>query len=202
MKIINAKGKVCPQPLIMTKKALLEIEDSETLQILVDNDSAKFNVSRYLSDHKMEVQVKESHGVYEILVVKKGGSFEQSIPEEYCEVPGSNKGDYMVCVKKDKFGEGDAELGQLLMTGFFNTLPHVNHLPKSIVFVNSGISLVLHESSVLEPIQKLEAMGVKILICGTCLEYYKKMDKLEVGQVSNMLDILEQITAAGKVIYP
>jgi len=202
MKTIDAKGKLCPQPLIMCKKALMEMEESDTLQILVDNESAKFNVSRFLSDNRMEVQVNENEGVFEILVIKKGGSFEQSIPEEYCEVPSANSGNYMVCVKKDKFGEGDAELGQLLMTGFFNTLPNVGQLPSAIVFVNSGISLVLKDSSVLEPLQKLEAMGVKILICGTCLEYYKKMNDLAVGQVSNMLDILEKITAAGKVIYP
>lgn len=202
MKTIDAKGKLCPQPLIMAKKALLAMEESETLQILVDNKSAKFNVVRFLSDNKMEVQEKEENGVYEILVVKKGGSFEQSTPEEYCEIPSSNKGDYMVCVKKKTFGDGDEELGQMLLTGFFNTLPSVSKLPSSIVFANIGIYLVLKDSIVLEPLKKLEEMGVEILICGTCLEYYKKMDELAVGRVSNMLDILEKITSAGNIIYP
>lgn len=202
MKTIDAKGKLCPQPLIMTKKALLEMEESETLKILVDNESAKFNVSRFLYDNKMEVQENQENGVYEILVVKKGGSFEQSTPEEYCEIPSSNKGDYMVCVKKKTFGDGDEELGQMLLTGFFNTLPNVSKLPSSIVFANIGIFLVLKDSTVLEPLKKLEEMGVEILICGTCLEYYKKMDELAVGRVSNMLDILEKITSAGNIIYP
>ncbi len=202
MKTIDAKGKLCPQPLIMTKKALLNMEESETLQILVDNESAKFNVSRFLSDNQMEVQVNENNGVYEILVVKKGGSFEQSTPEEYCEIPSATNSDYMVCVKKNTFGDGDEELGKLLLTGFFNTLPNVSKLPSCIVFANVGIFLALNDSIVLEPLKKLEEMGVDILICGTCLEYYKKMDDLGVGQVSNMLDILEKITSAGSIIYP
>jgi len=202
MKTIDAKGKLCPQPLIMCKKALLEMEESETLQILVDNESAKFNVSRFLSDNKMEVQVEEDAGVFEILVVKKGGSFEKSTPEEYCEIPSSNKGDYMVCVKKKTFGDGDEDLGEMLLKGFFNTLPSVSKLPSCIVFANVGIFLALNDSVVLDPLKKLEEMGVEILICGTCLEYYKKMNDLGVGRVSNMLDILEQITSAGNIIYP
>jgi len=202
MKTIDAKGKLCPQPLIMTKKALLEMEESETLQILVDNGSAKFNVCRFLSDNQMEVQVNEENGVYEILVVKKGVSFEQSTPEEYCEIPTANHSDYMVCVKKNTFGDGDEELGKLLLTGFFNTLPDVSKLPSCIVFANVGIFLTLNNSIVLEPLKKLEEMGVDILICGTCLEYYKKMDDIGVGRVSNMLDILEKITSVGNIIYP
>ena len=202
MKTIDAKGKLCPQPLIMTKKALLKMEESETLQILVDNKSAKFNVVRFLSDNKMEVQEKEENGVYEILVVKKGGSFEQSTPEEYCEIPTSNKGDYMVCVKKKTFGDGDEKLGTMLLKGFFDTLPNVSKLPSAIVFANIGVFLVLKDSIVLEPLLELEKMGVEIHICGTCLEYYNKMDEVGVGRISNMLDILEKITAAGNIIYP
>lgn len=202
MKIIDAKGKLCPQPLIMTKKALLEMDENETLQIQIDNESAKFNVTKFLNDNHMDVKLQEKDGVYTLLVVKKGGTIEESKPEDYCEIPLVSKSDYIVCVKKDKFGEGDQELGELLMKGFFNTLPNVTYLPKAIVFVNSGISLVVKDSPVLEPLKALEAKGVEILICGTCLEYYQMMDDLQVGQVSNMLDILEKITTAGKVIYP
>jgi selenium metabolism protein YedF len=202
MKTINAKGLLCPQPLIMTKKALLEMKEDETLQILLDNENSCFNVSRFLKDNGMEIQVDEKQDEIEILVVKKGQSIEKSTPEEYCEIEQPKSADYMVFVKKDKFGEGDPELGTMLMNGFFNTLPNVSKLPKAIVFVNSGINLILKDSPVLDPLKELEKAGIEILICGTCVEFYKKTEEIGVGSVSNMLDILEKMTEVSKIIYP
>ena len=202
MKTIDAKGKLCPQPLIMTKKALLEMDENETLHIIVDNESSKFNVVKYLEDNGMDVEIQQDNHIYNLFVVKKGGTIEKSTPEDYCEIPTSSKGDYVVCVKTGKLGEGDDELGDILMKGFFNTLPNVEQLPSSVIFVNGGIFLTLEGSSIIEPLQILKDKGVEILVCGTCLEYFKKMDDIAVGQVSNMLDILERITASGKILNP
>ena len=202
MKTIDAKGKLCPQPLIMTKKALMSMDENETLQIFLDNESSKFNVTKYLSDNNMEVEVYLDGKIYELLVVKKGGTIEKSTPEDYCEIPTVNNDQYIVCVKTGKMGEGDDDLGKLLMKGFFNTLPDMDKLPTSIIFVNGGIFLTLKKSPVLDALKDLEEKGVEILVCGTCLEYYKKMDDIEVGRVSNMLDILERIVNAGKILNP
>lgn len=202
MKTTNAKGKPCPQPLIMTKKALLEMDENETLQIIVDNESSKFNVVKYLEDNGMDVEIQKDNNIYNIFVVKKGGTIEKSTPEDYCEIPTENKGNYIVCVKTGKLGEGDPELGDILMKGFFNTLPNIDQLPTSVIFVNAGIFLTLNGSPIIEALETLKGKGVEILICGTCVEFYKKMDDIAVGQVSNMLDILERITAAGKILNP
>jgi len=202
MKTVDAKGKLCPQPLIMTKKALVGMDENETLHIIVDNESSKFNVVKYLEDNGMQVEIQKNNNLFEIYVAKKGGTIEKSIPEDYCEIPTESKGDYVVCVKKGQLGDGDKELGKILIKGFFATLSDISQLPKSIIFVNDGIFLALKGSIVAEALKNLEAKGVEILICGTCLDYYKKMNDFEVGQVSNMFDILEKMTKAGKVIYP
>lgn len=202
MKTIDAQGKMCPQPLIMTKKALLELQEDETLHVIVDNESSRFNVMKYLKDNGMEVEVQERDGLFNLFVVKKGGTIEKSTPEDYCEVPVKKSEDYIVCVKHDKLGEGDDELGKILMNGFFNTLPNVDELPSAVVFVNGGIFLALNGSPVIDALKALEEKGVEIMICGTCLDYFKKMDEIAVGQVSNMLDILERITKTGKILNP
>ena len=202
MKEVDAKGKLCPQPLIMTKKALVKMDEDETLHIIVDNESSKFNVLKYLKDNGMEVEVQLDGHLYHLYVVKKGGTIEKSIPEDYCEIPTNNNGDYVVCIKKATLGEGDDELGKILMKGFLNTLPEASALPSSLIFVNSGIFLALNGSPVVDAIKNLEAKGVEIMICGTCLEYYKKMDDIAVGQVSNMLDILEKLTHTSKILNP
>jgi len=202
MKTVDAKGKLCPQPLIMTKKALVGMDENETLHIIVDNESSKFNVVKYLEDNGMQVEIQKNDNLFEIYVAKKGGTIEKSTPEDYCEIPTTSKDDYVVCVKTGKLGDGDDELGDILMKGFFNTLPNVDQLPTSVIFVNGGIFLTLKESPILEALKALKAKGVEILVCGTCLEYYKKLDDIEVGQVSNMLDILERVTTAGKILNP
>jgi selenium metabolism protein YedF len=202
MKTIDAKGKLCPQPLIMTKKALMGMEEEETLQILIDNEASKFNVVKYLSDNNMEVEVHKDGNLFELLVVKKGGTIEKSVPEDYCEIPTHKTGDYVVCVKKGQLGDGDADLGAILIKGFFATLSDVSQLPKSIIFVNEGIFLALKGSPVADSIKQLEAKGVEVLICGTCLDFHKKMNDIATGRISNMYDILERMTAAGKILYP
>jgi selenium metabolism protein YedF len=202
MKEVDAKGKLCPQPLIMTKKALVKMDEDETLHIIVDNESSKFNVLKYLKDNGMDVEVQLDGHLYHLYVVKKGGTIEKSTPEDYCEIPVNTNSDYVVCIKKETLGEGDDELGKLLMKGFLETLPDASLLPSTLIFVNSGIYLALNESPVVDAIKTLEAKGVEVMICGTCLDYYKKMDDIAVGQVSNMLDILEKLTHTGKILNP
>lgn len=202
MKTIDAKGKLCPQPLIMAKKALVEMKENETLQVLIDNETSKNNVVRYLKDNEMEVQWEKENEVFELLVVKKGGKIEKSNPEEYCEIEPVIKGKYVVCIEKNRMGEGEKELGELLIKGFINTLPDAPEIPGSLIFYNSGVKLVIEGSPVVEALNKLKNLGVEIIACGTCLDYYDVMNKLVVAEVSNMYDIIERKVKASKIIYP
>jgi selenium metabolism protein YedF len=107
----------------------------------------------------------------------------------------------VLLVPSEQFGRGDApELGTLLVRGFFHTLGEVQPLPDKVVFLNSGVKLVVKGSPVLEDLQALAAQGVEILACGTCLGYFGLTDQVAVGQVSNMYTIAETLLQAGKVV--
>jgi selenium metabolism protein YedF len=97
-------------------------------------------------------------------------------------------------------GRGEAELGNILVRGFFHTLGEVEPLPQTIVFFNSGVKLACQGSPIQDDLCALEAEGVEMLVCGTCLGYFELTEKLAVGQVSNMYDIAETMLSASKVV--
>ena len=202
MNYVDTRGKLCPIPLIMTKKALSEISGDNSLRVMIDNETSVKNVSRFLEEHNMKVLTEKQGDTYLLTVNKTGVIPQESKPEDYCNVPSPAKYDYVIAIQKDMLGYGSDELGRLLIKGLINTLPEIDHKPGTIVFLNSGIFLALKESPVLESLTRLENGGVRILVCGTCLDYFRKKDELGVGTVSNMYDILSLISTAGKVLYP
>ena len=202
MKTVDAKGKHCPMPLIMTKKAIDEIKENESLKILIDNDTSVKNVTRFLEEHGMKVNTEKNGNVYELIVNKTGNIPEATKAEDYCSIEDTKFSNYVVAIQRNRLGDGAEELGTILIKGFINTLPEVTLKPKTIVILNSGIFLALKDSPVIDSLKKLEDIGVEILACGTCLDFYKKKEELGVGKISNMYDILERLSQAGNVIYP
>ena len=202
MKTIDVKGELCPKPLIMTKKALGEMSENETLEVLIDNEISMKNVTRFLTDNGFNPVVKLKSKVFHVLVNKTGIMPESAPVEDYCEIDISQKANYVIAFQRDRLGDGAEELGKILIKGFINTLPEVTNMPKSLVFLNSGIFLALKQSPVIESLKKLEQNGVKVLVCGTCLDYYGQKENIGVGIISNMYDILEQLCGAGSVVYP
>ena len=202
MKSVDARGQLCPRPLIMVKKALSEMAENESLEILIDNETSVKNVSRFLDEHHIKVQTEKKGETYRLLVSKTGEIPEATKAEDYCDTPAPLKGDYVIAFQKNTLGQGVEELGQLLIKGFINTLPELDKKPGTLVFLNTGILLALKDSPVLGSLSRLQSEGVKILVCGTCLDYYQKKDELAVGIVSNMYDILDELSRAGKVLYP
>ncbi|PKO14118.1 MAG: sulfurtransferase-like selenium metabolism protein YedF [Chloroflexi bacterium HGW-Chloroflexi-10] len=99
-------------------------------------------------------------------------------------------------------GMGDAEpaLQQKLITTYFKLLDENNQLPGVICFYANGVHLVVTGSPVLDSFKSLEAKGVHIVLCSTCLNYYNLADQVQVGIVGGMTDIIEAQRRAGKVI--
>jgi selenium metabolism protein YedF len=201
MKTIDAKGKLCPVPLIMTKKALGELNENETLEVIMDNETSVKNVSRYLEEMGMKPKIEKNGFIYHLFVNKTNDFKENVKVEEFCSIDNERLSDYVVSFQKNKLGEGSEELGTILAKAFINTLPEIDVKPKKLIFLNSGIYLTLKDSPVIDTLKKLEQMGIEILVCGTCLDYYKKKEELGVGIVSNMYVILESLSKASKVIY-
>jgi selenium metabolism protein YedF len=204
MRIVDTKGQLCPAPLIAAKKALKETKAGESFIVLTDNKTSFNNLSRFLKDNKAEFEVSESTGVWTLTVTKLTGGNADIKAEEYCAPAISHfeKGNYVVAITSDKMGDGDAELGHLLISNFIKALKDLDKLPQHIVFYNKGVTLAINESPVAEHIKDLEKMGVEIHLCATCVNYYKLESNVAVGTLSNMYSIAEILASSGNVVRP
>jgi selenium metabolism protein YedF len=199
MKIIDVKGKQCPMPLIETKRALKESETGESFKVLMDNPTSAKNVRHFLKDNQVQFSEHQSDDIIELIVNGEGKDLEEVDEQAYCTTEKAPE-DYVVFFSKDRIGEGSDELGEALAGALINTLKALNPLPSKIMFMNSGINLVVKGSLVLNDLKSLSEQGVDIIVCGTCLDYFGKMDDLVVGRVSNMLDIFENMKNAQRVL--
>lgn len=195
-KEIDARGENCPKPFIMTKKALDEM-DSGIVITIVDNEVAKENVSKLADSLALDYSVKESQGDFYIEIEKNlQGSSEP--------ITSSSKSDNLknrvVLFTKDKMGHGNDELGRVLIKGYIYTLTELDEKPDTLLFVNSGILLTTGDAETVEDLKKLESMGVKILSCGTCLDYYKLQNELKVGEIANMYLIADAMNQSENTI--
>lgn len=105
-------------------------------------------------------------------------------------------------ISSNQMGQGDEALGKLLMKGFVYALTQQDVLPETVLLYNSGAFLSCEGSENLEDLKNLEAQGTEILTCGTCLNHYGLGDKLKVGSVTNMYDIVERMTGAKLLVRP
>ena len=109
--------------------------------------------------------------------------------------------DFVYFITSDKIGNQDQDLGSRLMNTFFLKLIQAKGMPTHILLMERGVQLLTPDSPSLDPMKVLEARGVEILACQTCLEYYGIKEKIAAGKVSNMPDIIEVMQQAGKVIH-
>ncbi|HRY12017.1 MAG TPA: sulfurtransferase-like selenium metabolism protein YedF [Syntrophomonadaceae bacterium] len=186
---IDARGLNCPEPVIMTKKALDSQDVSEVLAI-VDNRAALENISRLVKTMNLGSMVEEQDGLFYINITK-----EEAIPQKQ-----SIKAGATVVVKSNVLGQGDDVLGSVLMKSFLYTLTQMEGELETLIFLNGGVLLTTAGSEVLEHIKNLAKNGVEVMSCGTCLDFYGLTDKLEVGSIGNMYTIAEEMFHARKLI--
>lgn len=189
---IDCRGLACPQPVIRTKKALEAIAEG-TVTVRVDNPESRENVRRYAAGQGCEVSVREEAGSHVLTITKRPACGLE--PQA-----GTAEGPTVVCITTNVFGKGSDELGAILMKAFLNTLWDYQPRPAKLIFVNAGVFLATEGSDVLDSLNLLETEGVEILSCGTCLAFFGIKEKLRVGRVSNMHEIVAALMAAGRVI--
>ncbi|MCF0151276.1 MAG: sulfurtransferase-like selenium metabolism protein YedF [Firmicutes bacterium] len=200
--IVNAIGDTCPIPVIKTKKALAAMTEPGMLEVHVDNETAVSNLTRFATSNSCKVEsekLEEKHFVLHITAetpVKPVINYGEIV----CDTAAAPN--QVICVTSDKMGLGDDTLGANLMKAFFFAVTQQDMLPRTILFYNGGAKLTVEGSPVLEDLKKLAEEGVDILTCGTCLNFYGIADKLAVGDVTNMYDIVEKLSAASNVIRP
>ena len=203
MLTVNAIGDACPIPVVKTKKAIEALTADETVVVLVDNETALQNVTKAARTMGFEVQqetVSDKEFKITIQVVKGAAAPAEEAPAGCC-CEGYKK-NYVVAVSSDKMGEGSEELGKVLIKAFFFALTQQDELPGTIIFYNGGVKLSTEGSPVLEDLKNLAAQGVEVISCGTCLNFYQLSEKLAVGEVSNMYDIVEHLRKADVVVKP
>ena len=188
--IIDARGLACPQPVVLTKKAL---EKADDLTVIVDNATAKQNVSRLAESHGLGITVEEKgDGIYLRLTRPADESLGGKVPLLFEPT--------ILLVASNTLGRGDDELGSVLMRTFIHTLGESDIKPHKIIFMNSGVKLVTQGSDVMDDLRALEKETVEILACGTCLGHFGLKDAVEVGRISNMYEITMALMKSTKVI--
>ncbi len=201
MKIVDTKGLTCPRPLIMLKEALLEVEAGTQLQVITDNETSLKNLLSYLNDQGAYPDVETKGTVHTITTVRPDSAIGESDAEAYCTT-GIVNGDYVVCLKSNLMGEGDPDLGKLLMETFVENLKLQDHLPTHVVMYNAGVKLAMKESPVCSSLSELEELGCRIMLCGTCIDHYGLQYEIGVGMISNMVSITEILAQTGHVVTP
>jgi len=193
---LDCRGLGCPAPVLQTKE-IIEKEHPNHIRVTVDNEAAKQNVSRFLETQKFEVTVEAEGSNFHVM--GKGG--EESVPKigatEELDV---EKQKIMVIIATDRVGRGDDELGAKLMVNFLKTLKEMGDELWRLVLINNGVKLIIEDSQVLPDLKQLQEDGVLILVCGTCLDHFNLLEKKQVGETTNMLDIVTAMQLADKVI--
>ena len=204
-KLVDCRGMVCPQPLVETRREIKKSNPGEAITVVVDNSTSLKNILRFLEDNGVECVVKQE---------AESSSITFNVPlqmtqpdkraEEYCDVspkPDVNSG-FIVLLNSATMGKGNDELGKILMKGFLSTLLELKATPTEIICYNSAVTLALKSSDTAATLQQISKRGIKITLCGTCVDFYNLRDDLAVGQISNMLYIAQRLSSGVRIIQP
>jgi selenium metabolism protein YedF len=193
---IDARGLACPQPVVLTRNALAELE-SGVVMVYVGNETARDNVKRMAENEGCAVMLegKGSDG-FTLHITKIHSS---KVTQELSTGKKLSEGSLVYLFESDYIGR-NRELGKVLVNGFLNAITSLPKRESRIIFISNGVRLTTKGSYVLDTLLKLKESGFDILICGTCLDFLKIRDKVQIGTISNALEIMEALTNADKVI--
>lgn len=193
MKKVDARGQSCPQPVIMTRKAVAE--GVNELEVVVDNKIAANNVKRFLEKSGFDTSVDEHDECISVTGKKTCCCEAEAQPSADTSIMNST-----VFISRNVIGGSDMELGEVLIKAFLSTLVQMPSPPKYISLMNEGIKLALKGTSTCESLQELQKRGSEVLVCGTCSNHFKLTEQVGVGVISNMFDITDSLLSVDKVI--
>lgn len=196
--LIDARGLACPQPVLRAKK---EMESGTgEFTVLVDNRAAKENLTRLAQGSGFSVDITEDAGGIYRIAFHQGGGMKEAAPAVQEKGTAGNQGGWVSLVARATMGDGDPTLGATLMKMYFFTLSESEDPPAAILFMNGGVRLPVQEEQIISHLRVLEGRGTRILVCGTCLDYYGLTARLQIGTVSNMYEITQCMGKASKVV--
>jgi selenium metabolism protein YedF len=199
MKTLDCRGFSCPKPVIMTKKALDDM-DKGVIEILIDTLDAKENITKFAANLGLQYEVLEKEGFFSVIINKEHlKSFE-------AESLNCNMGDsvpiksFVLVIGSNRLGFGDDKLGEALMKSYIYALSESDVKPNTMLFLNGGVKLTTLGSDVVDCLQLIEESGTEIMSCGTCLDFYGLKEKLLIGSVTNMYTIVSKMNGASNTI--
>ncbi|MFH0959721.1 MAG: sulfurtransferase-like selenium metabolism protein YedF [Pseudomonadota bacterium] len=203
---LDARGLLCPEPVIQTKKIFDEGKLTH-FTVIVDNEAAKENVCRFARNRGATVEsVQTEANCFTITIVWENPNANYVEKEELipCPLPGSANilSKNVVYIGSNTMGRGDEGLGAQLMRGFLRTIIDSAPLPWRLIFINSGVKLTSVDIEAVEALHVLEDKGVEILSCGTCLEKFGLVNQIQAGRITNMFEVVETLNTSAKVIAP
>ena len=196
METLNCQGLTCPQPVVDTRNFLASHPLTSELTVIVDNQAAAQNVMRFLETRGFKASILGTDPELRVQAQKQDQGSCEMVIEKVMEKPQKT----LIMITKDTLGQGDDQLGALLMLNFLKTLKEMGDALWRLVFVNSGVKLTIEGAEALSVLQELESQSVSILVCGTCLNHFGLLEKKRVGVTTNMLDIVTSLEVADKVI--
>ena len=206
MKTIDVRDLACPGP-VLTLRDLLDAGEREIAMHVAD-ELSRSNVTRFAASRGAEVEVAE-HGEGSFVVkVTAGEDAAGARPGEeallVCDLPetAAVRGPRVVQITAGTMGSGDDDLGALLLRSFLKTQAQLDHNPDAIIFYNDGVKLCCQGSLLLDDLRALESAGIEIIACGTCLNFFELAGSLEVGRVTDMLEIASRLAEAGSIVSP
>ena len=200
MEQLDCRGLACPQPVMRSRDAVTG--GAQTLDVLVDNEPARENVRRFFEGRGFSVATsKEGQDCWRISATA-GDAAPAPLREAEATPSAEGNSRTLVLITTETIGRGDDVLGGKLMGNFLATLPELGARLWRIVLINGGVKLASCPGPALDALKKMEAEGVSVLVCGTCLAHFGLLEAKAVGDTSNMLDIVTSLDLAGKVIRP
>lgn len=202
---VNAIGDACPIPVVKTKNAIRELGGSGVVEVSVDNEIAVQNLLKMAKQKEYEAEFeKKSNTEYIVTINVNGGEASDAKPVTKATVKSDEikLKETIVVIDSDKMGDGDEEFSKTLLKGFIYALSSQDIPPAKILFYNTGVRLTTEGSASIEDLKVLEKAGAKIYSCGACLNNYGLTEKLSVGEVTNMYDIVSYLMEADLVIRP
>jgi selenium metabolism protein YedF len=195
---LDCRGLACPGPVLRCKDAI-DADAPAVIAATVDNEAARENVARFLGAKGYRVEISPVDGGHVLTGTREGASAAAS-PAPAAGQETAAREQIVVFLTSDVIGRGDDALGGKLMANFLATLPELGDSLWRIVMVNGAVRLAVAGSPVLDRLKAFEAAGATILVCGTCLDFFGLLDHKEVGQTTNMLDVVTSLQLASKVL--
>ena len=191
--VLDCAGMPCPQPVLQCKQCV-DNGSPAAFEVVVDNDAARENVTRYLGTRGYAVRAEARDGRWRLTARRQDAAPAAPAP--------AAAGEHKVCVflPSEFVGSGDDALGAKLMVAFLGTLPELGEELWRLVLVNGAVRMTVPGHPAFEKLSALADAGVSILVCGTCLDFFGLLERKAVGQTTNMLDVVTSLQLATKVV--